>query len=130
MNTESPRLRALLAAGAALVVFGITIPATASPESFNENRPGVGTVGKAEENANPPGQSINNPDGDSNNGFRCDSNGGAGVGNPALGACDGDTNTTDNVHPGNGGGNPGDGGSNTGGGPVDDGPVEEWAPTT
>ena len=88
MNTESPRLRALMAAGAAMVVFGITIPATAAPDAPNPNRPGVGSVGKAGENANPPGQSINNPGGDGNNGFRCDDNKGAGAGNPALGTCD------------------------------------------
>jgi hypothetical protein len=118
MNTESPRLRALLAAGAALVVFGITIPATASPESPNPNRPGVGTVGMAEENAHPKKQSLVDGEDDGNNGFRCDNNGGAGVGNPALGAC-GDK--TENVQPGNGGGNPGIGGpgdgyTDTGGG--------------
>lgn len=116
MNTESPRLRALLAAGAALVVFGITIPATASPDAPNENRPGVGEVGKAEENANPKKQTLGEGE-DGNNGFRCDNNGGAGVGNPALGAC-GDS--TDNVHPGNGG-NPGDGGPGNGGGYTDTG---------
>ena len=85
MNTESPRLRALLAAGAALVVFGITIPATASPDG--SGRPADGSVGMANEKARPKGQSIDNPNGDKNNGFRCDSNGGAGAGNPALGSC-------------------------------------------
>jgi hypothetical protein len=90
MNTESPRLRALLAAGAALVVFGITIPATASPDG--PGQPGVGTVGKAGEHADPPGQRVNlDENADSNRGFRCDGNNGAGSGNPAHGICEGGT---------------------------------------
>lgn len=95
MNTESPRIRTLLAGGAALLVFGITIPATASsggapgtPEV--PGKPAVGSVGQANVKADPKGQSIDNPTGDDNNGFRCDDNGGAGAGNPALGNCPSD----------------------------------------
>ncbi|CAA9387153.1 MAG: hypothetical protein AVDCRST_MAG47-2586 [uncultured Nocardioidaceae bacterium] len=109
MNTESPRLRALLAAGAALVVFGITIPATAAPDASNPNRPGVGEVGQAQFKADPKGQYKN----DHNNGFTCDGNKGAGVaGNPALphncgtpppvGNSEPDTNTDPNTDPGPG----------------------------
>lgn len=80
MNTESPRLRALLAAGAALVVFGITIPATAQSGGHG-GQPGVGQVGSADEKANPKGQTGT----DKNRGFTCDQNKGAGLaGNPAL----------------------------------------------
>ena len=78
MNTESQRLRALLAAGAALVVFGITIPATASPDG--SGGPADGSVGQAQHKANPKGQVDN----DKNHGFTCDENGGVGNGNPAL----------------------------------------------
>ena len=80
MNTESPRLRALLAAGAALVVFGVTNAATAAPDG-TPGQPGVGEVGQAQYKARPPGQSDN----DKNRGFTCDENKGAGLGgNPAL----------------------------------------------
>lgn len=81
MNNATPRLKALLAGGAALVVFGITVPATATDGVDTGGRPDVGSVGSAGEKANPKGQSNN----DHNNGFTCDENKGAGVaGNPAL----------------------------------------------
>lgn len=127
MNTESPRLRALLAAGAALVVFGITIPATAS--SDGGGRPADGTAGRANEKAQPGGQSIDKPNGDSNNGFRCDSNGGAGNGNPALGACD-DTDKTPPPPVGNGDTvTPGDSDTDPGPGPgAGAGDGDYWGP--
>ena len=95
MNTESPRLRALLAAGAAIVAFGIAIPAMADAGGV-PGAPPEGSVGEAGTKATPKGQGeIANPNSDSNRGFRCDGNGGAGDGNPALGDCDGATGTGD-----------------------------------
>lgn len=86
MNNATPRFKALLAGGAALVVFGITVPATAT--SGVPGPPPVGSVGKAGTNAVPPGQTVDiNPDADADRGFRCDGNNGAGDGNPALGTC-------------------------------------------
>ena len=110
MNDTRARTKKMLAAGAVLLVFGITVPATATDGT--SNKPDDGTVGQAEENATPKDQSVNNPDEDSDRGFRCDGNNGAGVGNPALGACGDDTSST---HPGNGKG-PGSGGNGGGGG--------------
>jgi hypothetical protein len=80
MKTESPRLRALLAAGAALVVFGITIPATAS-----SGPPADGSLNVPANTKNPPGQAGNITD----SGYKCDANQGAGNGNPVFGACGG-----------------------------------------
>ena len=83
MNTESPRLRALLAAGAALVVFGITIPATASTDEPNPNRPTPGSLDVPADSKTPPGQELDGRT-DHDNGYKCDGNNGAGAGNPAL----------------------------------------------
>ncbi len=75
----SPRMKKELVGGAALVAFGIAIPANAAPDGV-PGPPSPGTVGKASEHANPPGQGPN----DRNNGFTCDGNQGVGKGNPAL----------------------------------------------
>lgn len=109
MNTESPRVRAMLAGGAALLVFGITIPATATTGEA-PGRPADGTAGVANEKAQPKKHTLTDEYGDTDNGFRCDNNGGAGIGNPALGSCDGDGVTEPGAHPGKGG-------NTTGGGP-------------
>ena len=75
----TPRMKALFASSAALLVFGVIIPANANPEA--PPRSDTGFVGKAYLNANPPGQR----NGDENNGFTCDGNQGAGQpGHPAL----------------------------------------------
>ena len=115
MNTESPRLRALLAAGAALVVFGITIPATAAPDHV-PGKPGVGTVGNVPDRI-PPGQQVElDENADSNRGYQCDGNNGAGNGNPAHGTCGETTDPTTDPTTGNGGTTgPGTGDGDTGG---------------
>ena len=106
MFNDSPRLRALLAGGAAIVAFGFAAPALAAPGGANsdcgpychvdgqpsENGYGngksgkeAGSEGKADDKF-PPGQA---PDGsDNNNGYECDGNGGVGQKNPAHSGCD------------------------------------------
>lgn len=110
MNDATPRMKALLAGGAVLLVFGITIPANANPDR-TPGRPGVGTVGMADENAKPKGQTND----DHNRGFTCDRNQGVGVaGNPALSHDCGGTPPGDSGEPtdrptgGSGGSTPGD----------------------
>ena len=105
MFNDSPRLKALLAGGAALVAFGFTAPALADPGGANSgcgpychvdgqesghgygngNDKEAGSEGKADSKF-PPGQA---PDGsDHNNGYECDGNGGVGQKNPAHSGCE------------------------------------------
>lgn len=104
MKDATPRMKALLAGGATVLVFGMIMPANADPDR-EPGRPGVGEVGMATEKANPPGQTWElDQDADSNRGFRCDGNHGVGDGNPAHGTCaatEGDgTNTGTVTKPG------------------------------
>ena len=114
MINASPRLRALVAGGAALVAFGITGGAMAAPGGANDQCPGgvycgpeenvgqfdsgngkgggnaygkpaAGTVGNADYK-NPPGQ-MDHPDTDGNAGYECDTNEGIAQGNPAHTGC-------------------------------------------
>ena len=92
MNTSSNRVKGALIGAAALVAFGMILPA-------NAEKPGPGSVGFAVHNGDhvPPGQTANG-DGDDNNGWQCDGNNGVGgENNPAHkhdcgpGAAPGDT---------------------------------------
>lgn len=77
-SKRTTRLGVLVAGSAALFAFGMSAPAMAQPDA--------GTVGQAVTKAQPKGQY----DTDKNNGFTCDSNRGAGDGNPAhANNCDG-----------------------------------------
>jgi hypothetical protein len=116
MDNATPRTKKMLAAGAVLLVFGITVPATATDGT--PGKPAPGSVGKAEENAFPKGQYEN----DRNKGFTCDENAGVGGGNPALNpSCDGSAGgSSDNGNPGGNGGGIG-GGKSDGGSGGDDG---------
>ena len=98
----TPRMKALFASSAALLVFGVIIPANANPD--RPARTDTEFVGQAHEKAQPNGQG----DKDNNRGFTCDDNRGAGQpGHPALPHdCDAD-GSTEPVAPGDSG----DGGS-------------------
>lgn len=75
----TPRMKALFTSSAALLVFGVIIPANANPEPPPWS--GTGHVGRAYEKAQPRPQT----DTDTNKGFTCDGNQGAGQpGHPAL----------------------------------------------
>jgi len=112
MTAASPRIRALLAGGAALLALGVVAPVHATPgnganqgcgaycpsgstqPSGNGNgngnatgRPPAGSVGNADAK-NPPGQAPDPSDG--NNGYECDGNNGIAKGNPAHSGCEGD----------------------------------------
>ena len=95
----TPRMKALFASSAALLVFGVIIPANANPDGAT-GRPAPGTVGQAD-GKEPPGQQR----GSDENGYRCDGNQGAGQGNPAHGTC------TPATIPSESTGNSGNGGS-------------------
>ena len=66
MLNASPRAKGWMVGAAALVAFGVAVPANA-------------LVGNANPNGTPPGQVDNDHD----RGWRCDDNGGVGQGNPA-----------------------------------------------
>jgi hypothetical protein len=86
MATASPRLRALLAGGAALLALGVIAPVHATPGNGNgtaTGRPDDGTAGKADDKA-PGGQGS---DDEPNRGYECDKNHGVGQGNPAHTGC-------------------------------------------
>ena len=104
MITATPRVRALLAGGTALVALGLTAPVMAAPDGANggcgaycpsgdgapsgngnaTNQPAAGTVGRADEK-NPHGQEPD--ESDVNNGYECDGNHGIAQGNPAHSGC-------------------------------------------
>ncbi len=112
MTAASPRLRALLAGGAALLALGVIAPvhaapgnganqgcgaycpsgSTQPPQNGNGNgnasgKPAAGSVGNAD-SKNPPGQAPDPSDG--NNGYECDGNNGIAKGNPAHSGCGSD----------------------------------------